>query len=79
MSHRRTVVPRTTENILVHIIENGLWEFWMLDLLYNGCMHDIGFRTNLTVRIFIEELLTLNSAFDAGSFCVGIQMTSHYT
>ena len=45
----------------------------MLDLLYNGCMHDVGFQTNLTVRI--HRGIADVSAFDAGFFCVGILMT----
>ena len=45
----------------------------MLDLLYNGCMHDVGFQTNLTVSI--RRGIADVSAFDAGFFCVGIPMT----
>ena len=42
----------------------------MLDLLYNGCMHDVGFQTNLTVRI--HRGIADVSALDARFFCVGI-------
>ena len=45
----------------------------MLDLFYNGCMHDVGFQTNLTVRI--HGGIVNVSPFDAGFFCVGILMT----